>query len=363
MKDKDLTIYLFAITLFGLLAVFSSSAVFSYYEYSSKYGMFIKQGAFALIGWIIFLMIRQLNPVKVIKYFVYPFSLLCIASLVLVLVKGREIYNAKRWLNIAGITLQPSEFFKIAAVMLAATCFEKDGRILLKNPNGSWNPRVIVNLLLIGLGTGLIFLEPDFGSAAMIIVICWLALFASNVKLRYSLSLIPVIAVIGIVFVLISPYRIQRIKALLQKDAKRESISYQIVQSERAIQNGKLLGVGPGKSRQKIFYLPQAWSDFIFSIIYEETGIPGTGLLIFLYVMIYLRIFVIYAGVKDIVLKFYVFMMGWLLVSETLLNISIALGAFFPKGMALPFISAGGSSFIASMLGLSLADAARERNE
>jgi cell division protein FtsW len=272
--------------------------------------------------------------------------------------KGSEINNATRWLKIGPLTIQPSEFFKIIIPMLFAFSLDKQGKIIVKNRNGL-NWKVIFNFFIIALGTFLIFIEPDFGTTILILTILFIGLFISRTRFKYIILMFAIIVSLLFLATITSNYRLNRFRAILSPTKGEQTIRYQIIQSQKAIRTGGILGKGLGKSNQKIFYLPEAWSDFIFAVISEEIGGIGTLLLLLLYFLLYWNIYKIGITCKDMRLRYFVILFFILCSIQTCLNIGVAIGALPPTGTVLPLISQGGSSFTAFMIGFGICESVR----
>ncbi len=340
--------YLFMLILYGLLAVYSSSAVFSYVKYSSQYYMFIKQLIAIFFGYILFLLARwglkELSPKGIFTLFSWILGAISIITLIWVTLKGVRFNNATRWIKLGPILLQPAELFKLTAIIIMSTIFDKSGRIQLNGIN-------IFSFIVILGGLLAIIFEPDFSTTLLIALVLITIFFISNIPFKTTGAIMLVLLLLGVIFIVISPYRLQRFKSHFSHDKRLAySSKYQVIQSKKAIKDGGIFGRGLGKSKRKIFYLPQAWSDYILAIILEESGIIGFGVLVFLYFMILLKLFHIASAIKQVNEKLFVYGVFILFLYEIILNMAVVLDITPSTGLPLPLVSSGGSSALIFLL-------------
>jgi cell division protein FtsW len=268
---------------------------------------------------------------------------LIVSVLLLIAVKmpgvGVTVNGARRWIRVLSITFQPSELVKLSMVLFMAKYLS--GKSFVPESVKSFIKPVALMLLL----QGLLLLQPDFGSAAIIGIITFSLLFVAGVRKRYILSLGVVL--IPVVFKLImEPYRLKRVLVFLDPWADEKKSGFQLIQSFVALGNGGIDGLGIGKSTQKLFFLPEAKTDFIFAIVGEETGLIGAALVVFLFFAIFIRGIYLVRRLKT---GFYMYTAAGitLLISiQALINMAVVSGLLPTKGLPLPFISYGGSSMI-----------------
>jgi len=274
-----------------------------------------------------------------------------VIPLVLVLVPGisREVGGAKRWLHIFGLNYQPSEFVKIALIIYMADFIFRKNRVLKDFWRGFVPPMAIL-----GFVTLLVLLQPDLGTAVSLVVLVFTMLFVSGTRPRHLL--ISVLAALPCLYILVFrvPYRRARILAFLNPWLDPKGSGFQIIQSQIALGSGGIWGVGLGQGRQKLFYLPAAHTDFIFSIIGEELGLIGASVVILLFIfLIWNMSKVVYAS-RDPFGKLICIGVTTLIAFSAIVNIGVSIGALPTKGLPLPFISFGGSSLIFHMVAVGL---------
>ncbi len=361
MKSREIKFILFLFTLLGLLCVFSSSAVFSFEQYGSKYMMVFKQFLFFAAGWVVFYLMQKFTGKKAIAALAVFITVVSMLGLINVLISGVRINNAKRWIQFFGFTVQPSEFFKISALLLLAFSINKQGKIILKNKRGVWEWGNVFRISIILAGLALVLVAPDMGTTVTIGAALLAGLVFSKTNFKYTAGILLICTLLAIAFIYFSPYRRARVVSMF-KSGGGQTFNYQRFQSQNAIQKGGVFGKGIGRGRMKVFSLPEAWSDFIFSVISEEVGLIGGILLIGLYFLLFLRIYNIGNKTKDIQLKYFTLMFLVLLSMQVGFNIGVAVGVLPPTGMVLPLISSGGSALIAFMMGFGICEAVRNRN-
>jgi cell division protein FtsW len=286
--------------------------------------------------------VRRLSPMLLLASF---------GMLLVVLIPGIgvEVNGARRWLGAGPLQFQPSEVMKLALVLHAAT-------VIAARPRLSRDLRKLVGpVLLPGAGAVLlVFLQPDLGTALVISFTLASMLLVAGVPVRQLLLVAAIGAGIVMLFALLEPYRRARLTAFLNPWADAGNTGFQAVQGQIAIGSGGIFGVGPGQSVQKIFYLPEAHTDFILAVIGEELGVAGISCLLFLYGMI------AYAGLrtakaaKGIYAKLLAAGLTSLILCQALLNVYAVLGLAPLTGVPLPFISSGSTSLIVLLAAMGL---------
>jgi cell division protein FtsW len=276
----------------------------------------------------------------------YPLLVVAIVALVLVLVPGIGLTRggARRWLHLGPLSVQPSELAKFAIVLYLARSLVKKGDRLATFQYG-----VVPHYLVVGMIAGLVLLEPDFGTAALGVALLVCLLFVAGVPGR--LLALPAVAGIPAVAYMVwkAPYRWARIIAFLNPDSDPLGVNFQLKQSFIAFGSGGLWGVGLGESRQKMFYLPEAHTDFLFSVIGEELGLAGALLVLALFAVVAARGFRIALRHPDRFASLLAFGVTLSLVLQGVINAGVVLGVLPTKGLALPFLSYGGSAMIAAL--------------
>ncbi|WP_235901459.1 FtsW/RodA/SpoVE family cell cycle protein [Pseudoramibacter porci] len=346
--DRAFTLALLILTIFGLLMVFSASMYTSSVrsKTGSGYTQFIKQAVYVVLGlgtlWLSSRFdYRKFDNVRVAKYAIIVTALL----LGLVLVVGSEVNGAKRWLAIGPLTFQPSELAKLTGIIYASSIVSQKKEVY----TSFWKFTGYCILPMVAL-CGLAAVEPSL-SAAMAIGFGMLCVyFFSGIKFRYFVPyILLIIAAVGLALIL-QPFRLDRIRVFMGKGGA----DYQIRQSILAIGSGGIFGRGLGNGKQKMLFLPELQNDFIFANIGEECGLVGCVLLLILYG------FIIYRGIK--IAKHAKTKFGYvygcsvmaLLGFQVIVNVAVATNIMPVTGMALPFISAGGTSMIILFFMMSL---------
>lgn len=338
--DIPLAAVAIALSLLGLLFIFSASS------YSAKVQMgdaahYVKTQAVALALGLFAMVALSFVDVSKIKKYSYVLYIVGLALLALVFVPviGVESYGAKRWLNLGFFTIQPSEYAKFFMVFAIAAFMSKADMTKLRNV-----------LAVLGLGGAvcvLLILEPNMSITMCAVAVLFIMLFVGGMRIKHiALMCVPVI-VGAVALILAEPYRMQRLLAFLDPWKSPLEEGYQLIQSYYALGSGGLFGVGLFNSRQKYLFLPFAESDFILSVIGEETGLFGVAVIMVLFLIIAVRGVKIARGAQD---RFSCYLAAGITAVTTvqaILNIAVVCGAVPPTGLPLPFVSAGGSSLVA----------------
>ena len=353
MKNKTY-IYLFIsvliLSIFGLIMIYSSSYIWAEYKFNDAYKYVKQQGLFLIVGTILMYYISKIDYHIYEKKAMKIFGI-CIVLLILVLIPGiGSIRNGSRsWFGIGSFGIQPSEFAKIGLIIYVSKYLANNNKLIKDIKKG-----VLPILLVIGTFFLLIMLEPDFGTAMVIVITLVSILFISGVKLSFFIK-IGIVGLLGIVaLIIVAPYRMLRIVSFLNPWVDPLGSGYQIIQSLYAIGPGGLLGQGFLKSRQKQFYLPEPQTDFIFSIISEEFGFLGILIVTAFFAFIFYRIIKISLSCDNLFYKYLSFGLGFGIIIQALLNICVVIGLIPVTGVTLPFFSYGGSSLLESMISIGI---------
>lgn len=348
--DKLLLLAVIAIIIFGIIMIYSASSIWAEYKYQDPFKFVKAQSAFFLLGLLCIFIISKLD-INILYKKANLILLICFILLVLVLIPGiGSIRNGSRsWFGIGSLGIQPSEFAKLGLIIYVAKYLANNRKIIKDVKKG-----VLPILLVIGVFFVLIMLEPDFGTAMVIVLTLVVMIFISGVKLSFFIK-VGLLGLLGIVgLIIIAPYRMERIVSFLNPWVDPLGSGYQIIQSLYAIGPGGLLGQGFLNSHQKQFYLPEPQTDFIFSIISEEFGFLGILIVTSFIAFIFYRIIKIALKENNLFKKYLAFGLGFGIIIQSLLNIAVVIGLIPVTGVTLPFLSYGGSSLLISMISIGI---------
>ena len=348
--DKLLLLAVIAIIIFGIIMIYSASSIWAEYKYQDPFKFVKAQSAFFLLGLLCIFIISKLD-INILYKKANLILLICFILLVLVLIPGiGSIRNGSRsWFGIGSLGIQPSEFAKLGLIIYLSKYLANNRKIIKDVKKG-----VLPILLVIGVFFLLIMLEPDFGTAMVIVLTLVVMIFISGVKLSFFIK-VGLLGLLGIVgLIIIAPYRMERIVSFLNPWVDPLGSGYQIIQSLYAIGPGGLLGQGFLNSHQKQFYLPEPQTDFIFSIISEEFGFLGILIVTSFIAFIFYRIIKIALKENNLFKKYLAFGLGFGIIIQSLLNISVVIGLIPVTGVTLPFLSYGGSSLLISMISIGI---------
>lgn len=327
------------LVIFGCIMVYSASCYSAEYRYKNQFFFLYKQlfgvalGIFALVFFSFF----DYHLLKKFRYWILGVSVIL---LILVFVPGFGVqsYGANRWVNLLGISIQPSEIAKFALVLfLAYYLSEKHYKI--KTFKGLLPPLCVAGVLCV-----LVIIEPSMSVTMCLGMVTLLMLIIGGMSKKHTI-LFSSMAVAGVpLLILAEPYRLKRLFAFLNPWASPQGEGFQLIQSLYSLGNGGFFGVGLFNSRQKYLFLPFAESDFIFSIIGEELGFCGCCLLMAAYFSLVWLLFKIGLNAKDRFGCLLTCGIGIVIAVQTLLNIAVVTGSIPPTGLPLPFISSGGTS-------------------
>ncbi|HCQ30824.1 TPA: putative lipid II flippase FtsW [Candidatus Collierbacteria bacterium] len=327
---------------FGLIAIYDASVIDAYRTFGDKFH-YVKQQALWLCVGVVVALVTANIPILWIKknaYLLYGVTLFLMLVVIIPGI-GSKFLGARRWLAIGPIILQPSELLKITFAIYLAHWLETERKIKQF-------------LLLIGINAFLIMLQPDLGTAIILIGVSFLIYYLSGAKPReiFSFSLILLIAISALI--LVSPYRFNRVKTFMDPTLDPLGSSYHINQVLYGLGSGGMSGVGLGRSRQKYDYLPEATTDSIFVIIAEEFGFIGSTALIIILVGIMTASFKISLNVVDKFDKLLSSGITLLFLLQIFVNLSSMVALIPLTGVPLPFISYGGSSLVTNFIALGL---------
>ncbi len=347
-KPPDFAILFCSLVLLciGIIMVFSSSTVQAYYFHKDSLYFLKKQLIWAFLGFvamIFFMNYDYWNLKKHEKTIVF----LMFVLLVIVLIPGIgiKVNDARRWIGIGSLTVQPSELAKIGMIIYLSCGLERK-QDKIKN----FFTGILPFLIVMSAVCGLILVEPHLSATVLIGLVTIVLLFVAGGKITHLLLLgfVGLGAVVMLTFT--EGYRLKRYTSFLNPWADAQKGGYHIIQSLYALASGGLIGVGLGKSRQKFFYLPEPQTDFIFAIIAEELGFIGAVFIMALFIFLIWRCYKTALMAPDLFGKFLAAGLTTLIALQFLINIAVVTGSMPVTGMPLPFISYGGSSLIITMI-------------
>ena len=351
-----------ALVVLGLVMVYSSSSITAYVEQGDSTGEAIKQCVFVIVGLILAVLAILFGKQEILRGVGGQiFWAVCVVLLLLTAVLGTVGLGAKRWLIVGPVSIQISEFAKIAFVLMAARIAQdyREGALDLFS---AFKQAVIYIVLPLGF---LFFTQSDLGTTLICCVGLVVVISLSGVPGRMIAGIFAVGIVLVLLSILISSYRSDRLFNFLDPWADEQGTGYQLIHSYKALAAGGLFGVGIGNSYEKLQYLPEAETDFIFAIIGEELGLIGALLVICAFLIFLRGGFMIASQSKSMFSGFVAAGLTTMIVFQAFLNILCVVGLFPTTGKPLPFISSGGSSMISSLLlvGIILAISFDSHNE
>jgi len=334
----------------GLAMVFIASPMMALSQYNDPYFFVKRQGLYFLFGLAIMSLAYHLDYHHY-KNWVYQLLFLCFISLLLVFVPGigAKVRGAARWLRLGPLTLQPSEFTKLAIVIFLAYSLARKQEKMKYFAIG-----FLPHMLVAGVFIALVGLEPDFGTALTLAAITFIMLFVGGTRVTYMLLAVSGGGFLAIVMILRDPKKFSRVLSFLDPWKYGQDVGYQLRQSLQAIGSGGLWGLGPGNSRAKLFYLPDAHTDFILSIFSEEMGFLGVFLVMALFAVLVYRGIILSLRAPDAFGSYLALGLTLLIGLQAAINMGVVSGILPTKGLSLPFLSYGGSSLLTNMLAVGI---------
>ncbi len=342
----------------GIVMIYSTSAVYAREVYGDATYFLKRHLVYLAIGIIASIWILSLDSQQIRKW-AKPLMGIALVLLAAVLIPGigRKISGASRWFRVGWISFQPSELAQLSVILYLSDVLSRKRSQLDNFLQG-----VMPALIALGFTALLILAEPDLGTAVATMVVALLLLFIAGVRWRVLLPL--ALAAIPLVIGLIAakPYRMRRILGFLNPWADPEGAGFQLIQSMVALGSGGLFGLGLGESRQKLFYLPAAHTDFILAVIGEELGFIGASLILVLmgfFIWYGIRIAMRSPDAFGVLTGLGIML---LMLLETLVHVGVTLGAIPTKGLPFPFLSYGGTSLVINLMSVAvLINVARSR--
>jgi cell division protein FtsW len=349
-ERRALLLVTFLLLLYGLVMSYSASSAEAYFKHHSSFYFVERQLVWAVIGVGAMLVLSRVDYASWRRWAV-PLAGIALLALVAVLVPGigSVVNGARRWLILGGQGLQPSEFAKVACVMLAATLVARRPREL-ETPGGFL--RVVIIAIL--PAAVLIMLEPDLGTTLVLAAAVVAVLIAAGARLRYlftaaALGLLAILALIAA-----EPYRLQRLTTFLDPWKDAQGSGFQATQALISIASGHIFGLGLGNSVQKFGFLPEQGTDMITGIIGEELGLAGLIVLLALYVALAWCCFRIALNCKELFGKLLATGITAIIIGQACINVGAALGLLPLTGVPLPLVSLGGTNLVVVLAGLGI---------
>jgi cell division protein FtsW len=344
-SDKWLFLATLALICASVVMVYSASALVALERFQQPYLYVTRQMMFAAVG------VAVLSIVMRIDYRTYKndkliWAFLGVVTLLLIgVLFARPINNARRWVGIGGFGIQPSELAKLAAILFTALTLERR-----RHRINELGYALLPIALIVGGLLGLIMLEPDFGTSVSLLAVIAMMVFAAGFSYRYMAGAVLLALPALYVIVMQADYRRRRLLTFMDPWADPLGDGFQIIQSLIAVGTGGVFGKGLMNGVQKLFYLPEPHTDFIYAVISEETGLIGASLVLLCFCIIAWRGLRTAMRAPDGFGAFLALGITMMLVLQALFNISVVLGLVPTKGIPLPLVSSGGSSMLINLL-------------
>ena len=344
--DRWLLFVMVVLLCIGTVMISSASVMESFMRYGDElYQM--KKHIMTIVMALFCAVITVMIPTKTLNKFSLVGMMLSLALLILVLIVGREINEAKRWINLGFFNLQPAEVLKICWILYFSSYTTRKIDAVSNTLLGFLKP-----LVFIGIMAGLLLAQPDFGSTMVVASITFAILWVAGAGFIKYVFVLLVGMLAAYLVVIAQPYRLLRITSFLDPWADQFGSGYQLTQSLMAFGRGGLFGNGLGNSIQKLGYLPEAHNDFVMAILGEEFGFIGVCVVLLLEMVIVFKALKLAFPIlrHNALFQGYVaYGIGIWFFIQTVINIGVASGTFPTKGLTLPLISYGGSAMIVSM--------------
>lgn len=338
--DILILIVVFVLMVLSIGVVYSASAPWAL-ERTGNSGQLMTNHAISVLAGIVVLFIFMNIPYRAYKKLAKPGIILGIGLLAATLLVGTEIKGATRWIQFGSINFQPSEIAKLALFVHLCALIERKKQYL-----HDWRCTLLPIAVWVSIVVVLIMLQPNFSMAAMILVLSVIVLYLGRIPVRQlAVGGVLALPVVALYFVT-APYRLRRIIGFFEGDAGNADVSYQMSQGMLAFGSGGIFGVGVGGSRQRDFFLPESYGDFVFAIFGEEWGFIGAAFVILIFAVIFLRGFRIALNSEDEFGKLLAGTMTVLVSSYALINSLVTTGLLPTTGLPMPFLSYGGTAMV-----------------
>ncbi len=348
--DRLLIISTLLLVVAGVVMVYSTSYIMAMNRFDDKYFFVKKHLTFAVAGLAFFIVATKV-PYGFYNKMAYPILIAAAVFLVFIYIPGFGFSagGARRWVRLGPVAFQPSEPAKLAVIIFLAYSLASKGEAIRKFSTG-----LLPNILFPGVLIGLIIMEPDLGTALTVAGLVLIMNFVAGARLTH-LGLLA-LAASPFVYMVVHNfgYMVSRLQVYLDPWKDPSGKGFQMVQSFLAFGSGGIYGVGLGEGKQKLFFLPEAHTDFILSVIGEEFGLIGVGVIIAFYALFLYCGTRIALAAKDRHGMYLALGLTLMVVMQAVMNMGVVLGLLPPKGLALPFISYGGTSLVVNMIAVGI---------
>lgn len=353
LYDKWMMGSVLCLLIIGLLMVSSSSIMISTKYYHQPFHFLIRQACYLFVGFLAALVVMRIDS-SVWQKISMPLLLICLFMLVIVLVPGigRSVNGSRRWLAFGPIGIQVSELAKMTMIFYVAGYLVRQQANVRESIFGFIKPMVVL-----GIFSALLLMEPDFGATVVMTGTVMAMLFMAGVKLRYYFGLIVFVGISLAMLAVSSPYRMARLTAFLDPWADQFNSGYQLTQSLIAFGRGGWSGIGLGEGVQKLFYLPEAHTDFLFAVLAEELGLIGILFVLLLYSILVARGLLIgfmAQSQERLFAAFTAYGLTFWLGLQAAINMGVNSGLLPTKGLTLPMMSYGGASIVVNCVVIAL---------
>lgn len=348
--DGTVLVITVVLALIGLVMVFSASGVVAGNRFHDAIYFLKRQVAWLLFGFILLQIASHLDYLMWRKL-ALPILIMTAVLLILVLIPsiGFAAKGARRWLKMGPISIQPAEMVKLVVVLYVAAYLTHKGDRVKEFTRGFLPPFIIVGLL-----SALVLLQPDLGTVVVIGTVTLGLLFLAGARLLHLSALLPLLLLAGGLMIWKSPYRLQRMLTFLDPMKDPMGAGFQVNQSFLAFGSGGPFGVGLGAGKQKLFFLPEAHTDFVLALVGEELGLVGTAAIMLLFGVLIMKGFHIAGRAQDPFGRHLALGITLLIGAQALINAGVATGLLPTKGLTLPLVSYGGSSLLINLLAIGI---------
>jgi cell division protein FtsW len=340
--DYLLLVITLSLTLMGLVMLLSSSAIMAQKRFGDAYYFFRPQVAYVLLGLLIMVILKNV-PYQLFCKLSYPMLLITVAALIVVLIPGLgfKAGGASRWLRVGSLSFQPSELAKMTMVIYLAYSLASKREKMKEFMVG-----IFPHLFVLAIIVPLVLAEPDLGSSMTLILLSISMMFVAGVRFRYLIGMALITVPAAAWLIMSSPYRLKRITAFLSPWDDPLGAGYHIIHSFYAFASGGLTGLGPGGGQQKLFFLPEPHTDFIFSVVGEEFGFIGVTLVALLFLILVIRGISIALNAYELEGTYLALGLTLVIGFQAFINMAVVVGLLPTKGLTLPFFSYGGSAML-----------------